>query len=65
MTESRSEQLPSHHVLLYYKYVCLSQPGALDAMHAFYIDLCQKDGLLGRVRVAKDGVNVTVGSGSI
>lgn len=50
----------AHHVLLYYKYVCLSQPEALDAMYSFFVELCQRDGLLGRVRVALDGVNVTV-----
>lgn len=57
--ESKDDQF-AHHVLLYYKYVCLSQPEALDAMYSFYVNVCQRDGLLGRVRVALDGVNVTV-----
>jgi predicted sulfurtransferase len=55
---------PDHHegaeewgVLLYYKFVALARP-ARDAL--FLHDLCASLALRGRLRVAPDGINVTV-----
>eukprot|EP00850_Spirogloea_muscicola_P019029 SM000182S03919 [mRNA] locus=s182:57282:60712:+ [translate_table: standard] len=45
-------------VLLYYKYVPLPEPAAVAEWMAA---LCAAGGLVGRVRVAHEGVNVTVG----
>ena len=40
------------------QYVDLS--GHQEALQQWYLDLCSRLGLVGRVRVARDGVNVTV-----
>jgi hypothetical protein len=45
-------------ILLYYKYVDLSS--CRDEVVAWIHDLCDRLNLKGRIRVAKDGVNVTV-----
>ncbi len=47
-------------VLLYYKYIRLDHDGAKERVHGFYSDLCRRLEQKGRVRVAADGVNVTV-----
>ena len=49
-------------VLLYYKYVALEH-GTCEALAAWYARGCTALGLRGRVRVALDGVNVTVRAG--
>jgi predicted sulfurtransferase len=46
-------------VLLYYAYRDLRQCQA--EVRDWYETLCQRQGLVGRVRVALDGLNVTVG----
>ncbi|KAG1326152.1 rhodanese-like domain-containing protein 6 [Cocos nucifera] len=45
-------------VLLYYKYARVPD---LPSLVRFYDSICRSLGLLGRVRIAPDGVNVTVG----
>lgn len=45
-------------ILLYYSYVDLSEKQ--EAVSDWYSGLCSNLKLVGRVRVAKDGVNVTV-----
>ena len=45
-------------VLLYYKYIDLAS--RQEAVRAFYVELCGGLEQKGRIRVAKDGVNVTV-----
>ncbi|MGI9241453.1 MAG: rhodanese-related sulfurtransferase [Verrucomicrobiales bacterium] len=47
----------SYQVLLYYKYVHLSDPDAYREQHQ---ELCQELGLLGRIIVAEEGINGTV-----
>ncbi|EFJ49333.1 hypothetical protein VOLCADRAFT_120801 [Volvox carteri f. nagariensis] len=47
-------------ILLYYKYVPLHGNDAEDVQR-FYTELCGRLDLRGRIRVARDGVNVTVG----
>lgn len=46
-------------VLLYYKYVDLI--GEQEAVKDWYQETCGRLHLRGRIRVARDGVNVTVG----
>lgn len=46
-------------VLLYYKYVDIHQQQR--EIHAWLQRLCEELQLRGRVRVARDGINVTVG----
>ncbi|KAK6288527.1 hypothetical protein POUND7_000068 [Theobroma cacao] len=45
-------------VLLYYKYVSITD---VDSLLSFYDSNCNSLGLLGRVRLSSNGVNVTVG----
>ncbi|KXZ48398.1 hypothetical protein GPECTOR_28g805 [Gonium pectorale] len=47
-------------ILLYYKYVPMNEQ-QVEEVAQFYEQLCSKLGLNGRIRVARDGVNVTVG----
>ncbi|GLC50616.1 hypothetical protein PLESTB_000399800 [Pleodorina starrii] len=47
-------------ILLYYKYVPL-EGGDAEEVARFYTDMSAQLGLRGRIRVARDGVNVTVG----
>ena len=47
-------------VLLYYKYIDLSEHQ--DGVQQFYLQLCGRLEQLGRIRVARDGINVTVRS---
>jgi predicted sulfurtransferase len=49
-------------VLLYYKYIDLSQH-QVD-VEQFYLTLCEILGQKGRIRVARDGINVTVRAAS-
>lgn len=44
-------------ILLYYKYVSIPD---VSALHHFYESNCTSLALLGRVRIAPHGVNVTV-----
>lgn len=44
-------------VLLYYKFAQIDDP---DGMKTWLFDLCSSLGLLGRIRVAPDGINITV-----
>lgn len=48
-------------VLLYYQYQDLAERDKRQALHEWYVDGCHRWGLRGRVRIAQDGVNVTVG----
>ncbi|GAB4835665.1 Rhodanese-like domain-containing protein 6 [Ancistrocladus abbreviatus] len=54
--EDRQEE---HGVLLYYKYTPPIED--LDQLYEFYESNCSSLGLLGRVRLSPQGVNVTVG----
>ncbi|KAG6555612.1 hypothetical protein Mapa_002847 [Marchantia paleacea] len=45
-------------VLLYYKFSQIDDP---EGMKTWLFDLCCSLGLLGRIRVAPDGINITVG----
>ncbi|GLI64783.1 hypothetical protein VaNZ11_008187 [Volvox africanus] len=47
-------------ILLYYKYLLLQGRNAEDVAN-FYTELCKRLDLRGRIRVARDGINVTVG----
>ncbi|CAM6017016.1 unnamed protein product [Sphagnum balticum] len=47
-----------HGVLLYYKFVVIPD---VPAVVAWFSSLCSSLALLGRIRIAPDGVNVTVG----
>ncbi|KAK3286321.1 hypothetical protein CYMTET_6113 [Cymbomonas tetramitiformis] len=47
-------------LLLYYKYSPLAEANAVDAVRSWYQKLCEGLDLRGRVRVAQDGVNVTI-----
>jgi len=47
----------THGVLLYYKFVVIPD---VPAVVAWFSSLCSSLGLLGRIRIAPDGVNVTV-----
>ena len=47
--------------LLYYCYVDLSSPGAREEVAAWLTSHAAAVGLVGRIRVAKDGVNASVG----
>lgn len=51
-------ELGTPGVLLYYRYVPLA--GHQEAVRDFYLSLCQGLGQNGRIRVATDGINVTV-----
>ncbi|KAF9620921.1 hypothetical protein IFM89_015318 [Coptis chinensis] len=53
-----AEEKDVNGVLLYYKYANVPD---LNALHNFYNSNCQSLRLLGRVRLAPHGVNVTVG----
>lgn len=55
MATNRAEE---YGVLLYYKYTYISD---LNELFTFYESSCNSLGLLGRVRLATHGVNVTVG----
>lgn len=46
-------------VVLYYKFVTIAQEDA-DGVAAWFSHLCSSLSLLGRVRVALNGINVTV-----
>lgn len=46
-------------VVLYYKFVTIAQEDA-DGVAAWFSQLCSSLSLLGRVRVALNGINVTV-----
>ena len=46
-------------VVLYYKFVTIAQED-VDGVAAWFSELCSSLSLLGRVRVALDGINVTV-----
>lgn len=46
-----------HGVLLYYKFVVIPD---VPAVVAWFSSLCSSLALLGRIRIAPDGVNVTV-----
>lgn len=48
-------------VLLYYGYRDLTCDGAQKAVAEWYESTCTELGLVGRVRVARDGVNATLG----
>lgn len=48
-------------VLLYYRYTPLHAPCAGDEVEAFMRDSCEHFALRGRCRVARDGVNCTLG----
>ncbi len=58
-----AEQGEPQGILLYYKYVDLDTEQQCVA--EFYEKVCCEHNLRGRVRVAKDGVNVTVRSQGI
>ncbi|CAM9336948.1 unnamed protein product, partial [Ectocarpus fasciculatus] len=47
-------------VLLYYKYIPLGEEGRV-VVKDWYVEHCRAEGLRGRVRVALDGVNCTLG----
>jgi predicted sulfurtransferase len=47
-------------VVLYYKFVTIAQED-VDGVAAWFSQLCSSLSLLGRVRVALNGINVTVG----
>ncbi|KAK9084399.1 hypothetical protein Scep_030870 [Stephania cephalantha] len=55
---AETERVVEHGVLLYYKYVEVPD---LAQLLSFYDSNCKSLGLLGRVRIAREGVNVTVG----
>lgn len=55
---AQNELVEDHGVLLYYKYVNIPDT---DALVDWFQDNCTFLGLLGRVRVAPEGINVTVG----
>lgn len=50
-----------HGVLLYYSYRSLDAETTQPAMAAWFRENCALLGLRGRVRVALDGINVTLG----
>jgi UPF0176 protein len=52
-----SNQPSKYRVLLYYKYVTIENPEQFVADHLAF---CKKNGLLGRILVAKEGLNGTV-----
>ena len=54
---------PSAGILLYYKYVDLTT--RQEEVKQWFIGLCERLELRGRIRVAKDGINTTVCPGSI
>ncbi|XP_062143267.1 rhodanese-like domain-containing protein 6 [Alnus glutinosa] len=56
--EAQGQDEERYGVLLYYKYVDIPD---LDELVAFYESNCNSLGLLGRVRLSPNGVNVTVG----
>lgn len=58
MAESGAGREEGVGVLLYYKYASVPD---LRSLVRFYESNCRSLGLLGRVRIAPDGVNVTVG----
>ncbi|GMH10417.1 hypothetical protein Nepgr_012258 [Nepenthes gracilis] len=58
-TKQREQDQQNHGVLLYYKYT--SPIENLDELFNFYESNCSSLGLLGRVRLSPQGVNVTVG----
>ena len=52
---------PVEGVLLYYHYYHTSQPQDQPEVVEWYTALCTEQGLVGRVRVARDGLNATLG----
>lgn len=48
-------------VLLYYRYQDLSREGCRENLKLWYEEGCESLGLRGRIRIAEDGINVTVG----
>ncbi|KAJ8447094.1 hypothetical protein Cgig2_022823 [Carnegiea gigantea] len=56
----KNDESEKQGVLLYYKYTH-SPIADLDHLYTFYESNCSSLGLLGRVRIAPQGVNVTVG----
>jgi len=56
----KNDESEKHAVLLYYKYTH-SPIEDLNNLYIFYESNCTSLGLLGRVRIAPQGVNVTVG----
>lgn len=56
----KNDESEKQGVLLYYKYTH-SPIEDLDHLYTFYESNCSSLGLLGRVRIAPQGVNVTVG----
>ncbi|KAB1222939.1 Rhodanese-like domain-containing protein 6 [Morella rubra] len=57
-THAEDQDQEQYGVLLYYKYADMPD---LDELVAFYESNCNSLGLLGRVRLSPQGVNVTVG----
>jgi predicted sulfurtransferase len=55
--EAQGQDEERYGVLLYYKYIDIPD---LDELVAFYESNCNSLGLLGRVRLSPNGVNVTV-----
>lgn len=56
--KAQAQDEERYGVLLYYKYIEIPD---LDELVAFYESSCNSLGLLGRVRLSPNGVNVTVG----
>lgn len=56
--KAQAQDEERYGVLLYYKYIEIPD---LDKLVAFYESNCNSLGLLGRVRLSHNGVNVTVG----